>query len=52
MGQKYLGIDIYVEHVLGKLNGFAAAVSHGHPSKTLGTILKKKYPTNNDVLSC
>ena len=52
MGQKYLGIDIDVEHVPGKLNGFADAVSRGRPSKTLNTILKKEYPTNDDVLSC
>ena len=41
MGQKYVGIDIIVEHVLGKVNGFADAVSRGRPSKTLTTILKK-----------
>ena len=52
MGQKYLGIDIDVEHVPGKLNGFADAVSRGCPSKILNTILKKEYPTNDDVLSC
>lgn len=51
MGQKYLGIDSNVEHVPGELNGFADAVSRGHPSKTLDTILKKEYPTNDDVLS-
>ena len=52
MGQKYLGIDIDVEHVPGKLNGFADAVSCGRLSKTLNTILKKEYPTNNEVFSC
>ena len=52
MGQKYLGIDIDVEHVQGKLNGFTNAVSRDRQSKTLNTILKKEYPTNDDVLSC
>ena len=52
MGQKYLGIDIDVEHVQGKLNGFTNAVSRDRQSKTLNTILKKEYPTNDDVFTC
>lgn len=52
MGKKYLGIDIDVKHVAGKLNGFAHAVSRGRPSKTLYTIFKREYPTTKDVLSC
>ena len=52
MGQKYLGINIDVTHVAGKLNRFADVISRGRPSKTLHTIFKKEYLTNKDALSC
>ena len=50
MVQKYLGIDINVNYIVGKLNGFADVISRGRSSKILYTIFKKEYPTNEDTL--
>ena len=44
MAQKYLGINVIIKHVIGKLNGFADTVSRGKPSITLDTHLKKISP--------
>ena len=44
MAQKHLGINVLIEHVIRKLNGFADAVSRGEPSVTLDTHLKKISP--------
>ena len=52
MAQKYLGIDVIIEHVIGKLNGFADAVSRGEPSVTLDTHLKKDFTTNAAAFAC
>ena len=52
MGQKYLGIDIDVDHIVGKLNNFADAVSRGRSSKNLNIIYKKEYRTNKAALTC
>ena len=46
MAQKNLDIDVIIEHVIGKFNGFADAVSRGEPSVTLDTHLKKYFTTN------
>ena len=52
MAQKYLGIDVIIKHVRGKLNGFANAVSKGDPSVTLDTHLKKDFITNAAAFAC
>ena len=52
MAQKYLGIDVVIEHVIGKLNGFADAVTRGKPSVTLNTNLKKYFTTNDAAFAC
>ena len=52
MAQKHLGIDVLIEHVIKKLNGFADAVSRSEPSVTLDTHLKKDFTTNDAVFAC
>ena len=52
MAQKNLGIDVIIEHVIGKLNGFADAVSIGEPSVTLDTHLKKDFTTTAAAFAC
>ena len=51
MAQKYLGIDVIIDHIIGILNGFADAVSRGFPAVTLNTHLKKDFSTNAAAFS-
>ena len=52
MAQKHLGIGVLIKNVIGKLNGFADAVSRGKPSVTLNTHLKKDFTTNAAAFAC
>ena len=52
MAQKYLGINIIIEHVIGKFKGLTDAVSRGQPSVTLGIHLKKDFTTNASTFAC
>ena len=52
MAQKNLGIDVIIEHVIGKLNCFADAVSRGELSVTLDTNLRKDFTTNDAAFAC
>ena len=52
MAQKNLGIDVIIERVIGKLNGFADAVSRGELAITLDTHLKKDFTTNDAAFAC
>ena len=52
MGQKNLDLNMKIFHVMGKLNGFADAVSQGHPSLILDTHFKTDYPANKSAFAC